>query len=115
MDPYTGWSDDVSCVGKSTEVIVAAFRQFCASTDQIDNCWTDNAQELMKACHQFGYRHHPAMDNPPHSNGVVERKLRRILEGTRVGLPESSLSRRFWHLAMRFYCALHNLFDVCKY
>ena len=40
--------------------------------------------------------------------------MRRILEGTRAALHDSGLSKRYWHLAMRCYCALRNFVDVWK-
>ena len=32
------------------------FSGILSSTDVIDNCWIDNAKELVKACVQLGYR-----------------------------------------------------------
>ena len=92
----------------------SANRQFAASSNKIKNCWIDNALELVNACRVLGYRHHPSTENRPQSNGVAERSMRRILEGTRAALHDSGLNRRYWHLAMRCYCTLHNIVDVWK-
>ena len=70
--------------------------------------------ELISASRVLGYRHHLSTENRPQSNGVAERNMRRILEGIRAALHDSGLSRRYWHLAMRCYCALHNFVDVWK-
>ena len=110
MDTPVGLMD----IGKSTETNTAAFRQFAASSDKIYNCWNDNAPELVSACRVLGYRHHLSTENRPQSNGVAERNIRRILEGIRAALHDSGLSRRYLHLAMRCYRALHNFVDVWK-
>ena len=114
MDRHTGWTDGYPSVGKSTETNTAAFRQFAASSDKIDNCWIDNAPELVSACKALGYRRHLSIENRPQSNGVAERNIRRILEGTRAALHDSGLSQRYWHVAMRCYCALRNFVDIWK-
>ena len=115
MDRYTGWTDSFPSVCKSAETNAAAFLQFAASSDKSENWWTDNAPELVAACRALGYRHHLATENRPQSNGVAERNMRRILEGTPAALHDSGLSKRYWHLAMRCYCALHNFVDVWKH
>ena len=115
MDRHTGWTDGYPSVCKSIETDTAAFRRFAASSDKIDNCSIDNAPELVSACRVLGYRHHRSTENRPQSNGVAERNIRRILEGTRAALHDSGLSRRYWHLAMRCYCVLHNFVDVWKF
>ena len=40
--------------------------------------------------------------------------MRCILEGIQAALHDSGLNKRYWHLAMRCYCALHNFVDVWK-
>lgn len=71
LDRYAGWTDGFAQVGRARETNVISFRQVCAATDVIDNCWTDNAPELVKAAEALGYRHHPATDNRPQPNGVA--------------------------------------------
>ena len=68
MDRYTGWTDGFLSVGKSADTNATAFRQFAASADKIENCWTDNAPELIAACRALGYRHHLSIENRPQSN-----------------------------------------------
>ena len=46
----------------------------------VDNCWTDNVPEFVEASNLPGYRHRPATDNRPQSNGVAKLSLRHILE-----------------------------------
>ena len=90
------------------------FVNFCSSSDKVENCWTDNAPELVAACKAFAYRHRPSTENRSQSNGVAKRNLRRIFEWIRTALHDSGLSRRYWHLAMRCYCALRNFVDAWK-
>ena len=94
--------------------IYCCFLAVCRFIRQNRDCWIDNAPELVSACRVLGYRHHLSTENRHQSNGVAERKIRRILEGTRAVLHDSGLSRRYWHLVMRCHCALHNFVDVWK-
>ena len=68
MDRHTGWIDGYPSVGKSTKTNTAAFRLFAASSHKVDNCWTDNAPELVSACRVLGYRQHFSTENRLQSN-----------------------------------------------
>ena len=82
MDRYTGWTHGFSSVGKSIETNRAVFRQFATFLNKIQNFWTDNAFEFVNTCKILGYRHHPSTENRSQSNGIAQRSIRRILEGT---------------------------------
>ncbi len=111
LDRYSGWIDCFPAPTKDTESVKAAMQEFLRSDDKVENFWTDNAPELAQAARELNYRHHRPADNRPQSNGVAERAMRRILEGTRSTLHRSGMDHAYWHLAMRCFCANSNFTD----
>ncbi len=111
LDRYSGWIDCFPAATKDAESVKAAMQEFLRSDDKVENCWTDNAPELAQAARESDYRHHRSADNRPQSNGVAERAMRRILEGTRSTLHRSGMDHAYWHLAMRCFCANSNFTD----
>ncbi len=95
LDRYSGWIDCFPVQTKDAESVKAAMQEFLRSDDKVENFWTDNAPELAQAARELGYRHHRSADNRPQSNGVAERAMRRILEGTRSTLHRSGMDHAY--------------------
>ena len=73
--------------------------------------WTDSAPELIKACTDLGYLHDTCTPHRPQSNGVAERQVRKVKEGTRCMISQSGLHAIWWHYAMRCFCYLQNILE----
>ena len=71
----------------------------------------ENAPEFLKACNELGYPHDTSTPHRPQSNGVGERCVRKVKEGTKCVLAQSGLHPLWWCYAMRCYCFL---FNVCE-
>ena len=56
----------------------------------------DNAREYLDAANQLGIIYGTRDANRPQSNGVAERAVRSILEGTRSVLFQSGLPHCYW-------------------
>ena len=74
--------------------------------------YTDNSKELGKAVHQLCTCHDTVAPCTPAANGVIERAVRRVKEGTRAALLQSGLPDRWWHKAMTCYYFLRNIHDI---
>ena len=75
---------------------------------------TDGSGELESAANTLAYPHGVATPHRPRTNGVAERAVRRVKEGTRCLLHASGLDHEWWAEAMTAYCALRNLADTVE-
>eukprot|EP00971_Amphidinium_carterae_P167188 3312721-Amphidinium_carterae.1 len=58
--------------------------------------YSDNALELVKAAHERAWVHERAIPGISKNNGLVERMVRHIQEGTRCLLLQAGLDPRWW-------------------
>ncbi len=75
--------------------------------------YSDNAKEIKRACEILSYPQDTSTPHRPQSNGVCERAVRRVKEGTRCVLVQSGLSKVWWSYAMECYCFLRNTTEKC--
>ena len=59
------------------------------------------------------YPHDTSIPHRAQSNGVGERVVRKIKEGTSCQIEQSGLHALWWNYAMRCYCFLHNVLQKC--
>ena len=63
--------------------------------------YSDNSPELVKAARELGVAHGVAVPHRPQTNGVAERAVRAVVEGTRTLLEQAGFAHRFWPYACR--------------
>ena len=73
--------------------------------------YLDKAPQLKKACDKMGWRQNTSVPYISKSNGVAERNLRTVLEGTRVNLEQAGLHHSYWSHAARHWCLARNIQD----
>ena len=95
----TRWLDCFALPDKTWEWTYDAFREFLFR--DLRYVWTDNSPELSRARRELGVAHGTATPYRPETNGLAERAVRRVLEGTRVVLDQAGLPPEFWSLACR--------------
>ena len=74
--------------------------------------YTDNSLEFGKACEDLSWNHCTSTPHRSETNGIAERAVRRVKEGTSAVLLQSSLNENWWADAMECYTYLRNVTDL---
>ena len=73
---------------------------------------TDNSMEFGRACEVSSWNHRTSTPHRFETNGIAERAVRWVEEGTSAVLPQSRLVERLLSCSMECYCYLRNVQDL---
>ena len=68
--------------------------------------YTDGSKAFEKACEELGYCHDMSTPYRAEINGVAERAVRQIKEGTSCALDQSGLNHQWWPEAMMCFLGI---------
>ena len=71
---------------------------------------TDNSLECGKYCEELSWNHCTSTPHRSETNGIAERAVRRVKEGTSAVLLQSGLDIEWWADSMECYCYLARYF-----
>ena len=74
--------------------------------------YTDNALEFGKACEDLPWNHCASTPHRSETNGIGERAVRRVKEGTFAVLLQSGLDEEWWADSMECFTYLRNFQDL---
>ena len=74
--------------------------------------YIDNSLEFGKACEDLSWNHCKSTPHRSETNGIAERAVRRVKEGTSAVLLQSGLDEKWWADSMECYCFLRNIKDL---
>ena len=74
--------------------------------------YTDNSLEFGKACEDLSWNHCSSTPHRSETNGIAERAVRRVKEGTSAVLLQSGLDEKWWADSMECYTYLRNIQDL---
>ena len=74
--------------------------------------YTDTALEFGKACEELSWNHCTSTPHRSETNGIAERAVRRVKEGTSAVLLQSGLGNEWWAEFMECCCHLRNVQDL---
>ena len=74
--------------------------------------YTHNSVENGKACEDLSWDHCTSTPHLSETNGIAERAVRRIKQGTSAVLLQSGLDEKWWADSMECYCYLRNIQDL---
>ena len=74
--------------------------------------YTDNSFEFGKACEDLSWNHCTSTPHRSQTNGIAERAVRRVKEGTSAVLLQSGLDEKWWADSMECYTYLRNVTDL---
>ena len=73
--------------------------------------FTDSSVEFGTACEVLSWNYRASTPHQSETNGIAERAVRRIKEGTSAVLLQSGLDERRWSDSMECFCYLRNIQD----
>ena len=74
--------------------------------------YTDNSLDFGKACEDLSWNHCTSTPHRSETNGIAERAVRRVKEGTSAVLLQSGLNESWWADSMECYTYLRNVTDL---
>ena len=74
--------------------------------------YTDNSLEFGKACEDLSWNHCTSTPHRSETNGIAERAVRSVKEGTSAVLLQSGLNESWWADSMECYTYLRNVTDL---
>ena len=74
--------------------------------------YSDNSLEFGKSCEELSWNHCTSTPHRSETNGIAERAVRRVKEGTSAVLSRSGLDKEWWADSMECYCYLRNIQDL---
>ena len=74
--------------------------------------FTDNSMEFGKACEDLFWNHCTSTPHRSETNGIAERAVRRVKEGTSAVLLQSGLNESWWADSMECYTYLRNVTEL---
>ena len=74
--------------------------------------YTDTSLEFGKACEDLSWNHCTSTPHRSETNGIAERAVRRVKEGTSAVLLQSGLNESWWADSMECYTYLRNVTDL---
>ena len=107
MDPV------VSVQNKNFSGTQKSLQKFLEPDRKPEVICTDNSLEFGKACEDLSWNHCTSTPHRSETNGVAERAVRRVKEGTSAVLLQSGLDEHWWAVSMECYTCLRNVKISC--
>ena len=113
QDLATQWIQAYPCKTKTSQENP---REACKSSWNPERnpkvVYTDNFSEFGKACEDLSWNHRTSTPHRSETNGIAERAVRRVKEGTSAVLLQSGLNESWWADSMECYTCLRNVTDL---
>ena len=112
QDLATQWSESYPCKTKTSQETQKCIMKFLEPARKPKVIYTDNSLEFGKACEDLSWNHCTSTPHRSETNGIAERAVRRVKEGTSAVLLQSGLGNERWADSMECYCYLRNVQDL---
>ena len=112
QDLATQWIQAYPCKNKSSQETQRSLQKFLEPERKPKVIYTDNSLEFGKACEDLSWNHCTSTPHRSETNGIAERAVRRVKEGTSAVLLQSGLNDSWWADSMECYTYLRNVTDL---
>jgi len=109
MDRFTRWLQGYAANSKNAKEVQRDLQRFLGPQTKPQHVYTDNSGEFRKALRNLNWPHDTSTPHRPQTNGVVERAVRVVKEGTSCAMVQSGLAAKWWPEAMNCFCFLRNV------
>ena len=105
QDLATQWIQAYPCKTKTSQETQRSLQKFLEPHRKLKVIYTDNSLEFGKGCEDLSWNHCTSTPHRSETNGIAERAVRRVREGTSVVLLQSGLNESWWADSME--CCTH--------
>ena len=112
QDLATQWIQAYPCKNKSSQETQRSMQKFLEPGRKPKVNYTDNSLEFGKACEDLSLNHCTSTPHRSETNGIAERAVRRVKEGTYAVLLQSGLNENWWADSMECCTYLRNVQDL---
>ena len=112
QDLATQWIQAYPCKTKTSQETQRSVQKFLEPERKPKVIYTDNSLEFGKACKDLSWNHCTSTPHRSETNGIVERAVRRVKEGTSAVLLQSGLNESWWADSMKCNTYLRNVTDL---
>ena len=112
QDLATQWIQAYPCKSKTSQETQRSLQKFLEPERKPKVIYTDNSLEFGKACEDLSWNHCTSTPHRSETNGIAERAVRRVKEGTSAVLLQSGLNESWWANSMECCTYLRNVTDL---
>ena len=112
QDLATQWIQSYPCKTKTSQESQRSLQKFLEPDKKPKVIYTDNSLEFCKACEDLSSNHCTSTRHRSETNGIAERAVRRVNEGTSAVLLQSGLNENWWADSMECHTNLRNVQDL---
>ena len=112
QDLATQWIQAYPCKNKTSQETQRSLQKFLEPEKKPKVIYTDNSLEFGKACEDLSWNHCTSTPHRSETNGIAERAVRRVKEGTSAALLQSGLDEKWSADSMECYTYLRNVTDL---
>ena len=112
QDLATQWIQAYPCKTKTSQETQRSLQKFLEPDRNPKVIYTDNSTEFGKACEDLSWNHCTSTPHRSETNGIAERAVRRVKEGTSAVLLQSGLNESWWADSMECCTYLRNVTDL---
>ena len=96
QDLDTQWIQSYPCKTKTSQETQRSLQKFLEPNRKPKVIYTDNSLEFGKACEDLSWNHWTSTPHRSETNGIAERAVRRVKEGTSAVLLQSGQDENWW-------------------